>query len=394
MFFDVRTVLALTAINLFAMAIAMSLMMGRNLSPAARMARGSLVAQATGWAAIVASGSFWDLPLSVLAIACGGAANWLMHRALSHWLGPRPFNRTLVVLTVLLPLGYAASFQSYPVRVGWANFLLAAQFALVAISAIHAPGAPPQSLGWRWLLTICYAVMAVLTVARGVMGAWFTELYPSFSTPHPINVAAQVMANVSLVLTMLAILVAWRREVEIKLEQQAHTDPLTGLLNRRGWMKQAELSLAHAQRHGWQSAVLMLDLDHFKHVNDVYGHETGDRVLQVLARAIRHCLRQSDSSGRIGGEEFVLLLPQVDQSEAEKLDARLRETFRRMSAERVKLDLNFSSGLALFDPSSPEGLKKALIQADGAMYQAKASGRGRLCSDPTVNITVPDALIH
>jgi len=230
-------------------------------------------------------------------------------------------------------------------------------------------------------------------LGRGILGAWFTDLYPSFATPHPINVAAQVAANICLVLTMVAVLVAWRREVELKLEEQAHTDPLTNLLNRRGWMRQAEISLALARRHGWDVAVLMLDLDHFKHVNDVYGHEVGDRVLRLLGRSIQHCLRDTDSGGRIGGEEFVLLLPHIDHETATTLDQRLRETFRRMAADRMKLDLNFSSGLAMLDPAKPDGLKKALIHADGAMYQAKANGRGRLCADAEVNITIPDTLI-
>ena len=391
--FDVRTVLALTALNLFAVAAAMSLVMGQNLSPAARSARASLVAQAWGWTAIVAADFVWDMPLSVLAIVFGGLANWFMYQALSHWLGQRPFKPFMLVGLVLMPLGYAISFGSYPIRVGWANGWLAAQFAVLCWAALWVPEANPKSRGWRVLLALCYATVAVLTLGRGILGAWFTDLYPSFATPNPINVAAQVAANICLVLTMVAVLVAWRREVELKLEEQAHTDPLTNLLNRRGWMRQAEISLALARRHGWDVAVLMLDLDHFKHVNDVYGHEVGDRVLRLLGRSIQHCLRDTDSGGRIGGEEFVLLLPHIDHETATTLDQRLRETFRRMAADRMKLDLNFSSGLAMLDPAKPDGLKKALIHADGAMYQAKANGRGRLCADAEVNITIPDTLI-
>jgi diguanylate cyclase (GGDEF)-like protein len=391
--FDVRTVLAITALNLFVVAAAMSLVMGQNLSPAARAARASLVSQAWGWTAIVAADFVWDMPLSVLAIVFGGLSNWYMYQALTHWLGPRPLKRFMLVTAILMPLGYAVSFGSYPIRVGWANGWLATQFAVLCWAAFWVPGANPKSRGWRALLTLCYATMALLTWGRGILGAWFTHLYPTFATPHPINVAAQVAANMCLVLTMVAVLVAWRREVELKLEEQAHTDPLTGLPNRRGWMRQAETSLAHARRHSWKMAVLVLDLDHFKHVNDVYGHEAGDRVLRLLGRAIRHCLRDTDSSGRTGGEEFVLLLPHMDRETASALDQRLRETFRRMAADRLKMDLNFSSGLAVFDPTQPDSLKKALIQADGAMYQAKASGRGRLCADSEVNITIPDTLI-
>ena len=392
--FDVRSVLALTALNLFAISAAMSLVMGKQLSRAARSARASLVAQALGWSAIVASGFFWDFPLSVTAMVCAAASNQLMYHALEGWLGPRPLRRTLMLMSLAMPLGYALGFDSYPFRVGWANLWLASQFAVMATCALWPTAQARQKDGWRLLLALCYSAMTVLTATRGILGAWFTELYPTFTTPHPANVAAQVAANVCLVLTMMAVLVAWRREVEVKLEEQAYTDSLTGLLNRRGWMKHAELTLAHARRHRWNVAVLLLDLDHFKHVNDVYGHEVGDRALHLLGRAIQGCLRESDVSGRMGGEEFVLLLPHIDPPDAQALDQRLRDTYRKLTADRMRLELNFSSGIAFCNLKEPEALKKALIQADGAMYQAKASGRGRLCSSPAVNITVPDALIH
>lgn len=392
--FDVRTVLAITALNLFAISAAMSLVMGKRLSRAARSARVSLVAQALGWSTIVASGYFWDRPLSVLAMACAAASNQLMHQALEGWLGPRPLKRTLLLVGVVMPVGYAVGFDSYPFRVGWANLWLALQFGVLAACALWPTHRARAKDGWRVLLALCYGVMTLLTATRGILGAWFTELYPNFTAPHPANVTAQVAANVCLVLTMMAVLVAWRREVEVKLEEQAYTDALTGLLNRRGWMKHAELTLAHARRNQWNVAVLLLDLDHFKHVNDVYGHELGDRALHLLGRAIHGCLRQSDVSGRMGGEEFVLLLPNIAPPDAQALDQRLRDSFQHLTADRMQLALNFSSGLAFCDLQDPEGLKKALIHADGAMYQAKANGRGRLCASPVINITVPDALIH
>lgn len=391
-FLDIKTILTLTALTLFAVAGAMSLVMGRQLSKAARAARGSLIAQAGGWSTLVAAEFMWDMPLSVLALTCGSAANLLMFIALEHWLGPRPGRTLLRVLCVLMPLGYALSYSSYPVRVGWSNMLLATQFAIVGTAVVWTSSKTNEK-GWRVLLALCYAPMAVLTLGRGILGGWFTELYPTFATPHPINVAAQMAANISLVLSTVAILAAWRREIEIQLERQAHTDPLTSLLNRRGWLKHAEMVVAQARRHRFSVYILMIDLDHFKQVNDRYGHETGDRALMLLGKCIASTMRESDVCGRWGGEEFTLLLPSVDEASATALDQRLRALFQAKSGDKLGITLNFSSGLACCDATLPDALKRALMQADASMYQAKANGRGRLYANADVNITIPDELI-
>lgn len=392
-FLDIKTILTLTALTLFAVAGAMSLVMGRELSAAARAARGSLIAQAGGWTTIVAAEFVWDMPLSVMAITCGSVANLLMFKALEGWLGRRPGKRILYALCILMPLGYAISYDSYPVRVGWSNILLAMQFSIVAVVVLWTSPKTDEK-GWRVLLALCYAPMAVLTLGRGILGAWFTELYPTFVTPHPINVAAQATANMSLVLSTVAVLVAWRREVEMQLEHQAHTDPLTGLLNRRGWTQYADKMVAQARRHRFGVAVLMIDIDHFKQVNDRFGHEAGDRALVLLGQCMQSTMRESDVCGRLGGEEFALLLAHLDEPAAVALDQRLRHLFQTTTGQQLGITLNFSSGLAFCEFSQADALKKALMRADAGMYQAKASGRGRLCANADVNVTVPDQLLH
>jgi diguanylate cyclase (GGDEF)-like protein len=392
-FLDIKTILTLTALTLFAVAGAMSLVMGRELSAAARAARGSLIAQAGGWTTIVAAEFVWDMPLSVVAITCGSVANLLMFKALEGWLGRRPGKRILYALCILMPLGYAISFDSYPVRVGWSNILLAMQFSIVAVAVLWTSPKTDEK-GWRVLLALCYAPMAVLTLGRGILGAWFTELYPTFVTPHPINVAAQATANMSLVLSTVAVLVAWRREVEMQLEHQAHTDPLTGLLNRRGWTQYADKMVAQARRHRFGVAVLMIDIDHFKQVNDRFGHEAGDRALVLLGQCMQSTMRESDVCGRLGGEEFALLLAHLDEPAAVALDQRLRHLFQTTTGQQLGITLNFSSGLAFCEFSQADALKKALMRADAGMYQSKASGRGRLCANADVNVTVPDQLLH
>ena len=152
-----------------------------------------------------------------------------------------------------------------------------------------------------------FMISAAFKLARGMLGA-FTDQYPSFRTPHPVNLAAAVAANVSLVLGTAALLVAWRSEAEHQLRTLAMTDGPTGVLNRRGFTTQGSSLLAHAARHQWPMTALMLDLDHFKQVNDTHGHEAGDRALQLFACRLGDTCRSCDLVGRLGGEEFGVLL--------------------------------------------------------------------------------------
>ena len=145
-----------------------------------------------------------------------------------------------------------------------------------------------------------FMISAAFKLARGMLGA-FTDQYPSFHAPHPVNLAAHVATNVSLVLGTVSLLVAWRTEAEHKLRTLAMTDGLTGVFNRRGFTTQGSSLLAHAARHQWPMTALMLDLDHFKQVNDTHGHEAGDRALQLFARLLGDTCRSGDLVGRLGG---------------------------------------------------------------------------------------------
>ncbi len=136
--------MVINAANLIVVATALPLLMGQRLSWAAGSARASLMVQALGWVAILFSGLWagrWqDLLLSTFAIACFGGGQWFMFEAMRGWLGPRRGRTLLLALVVLTPIGYALSFQVYPVRVGWANFMIAAQLLLVAQSTLSPSG--------------------------------------------------------------------------------------------------------------------------------------------------------------------------------------------------------------------------------------------------------------
>lgn len=376
---DPDTLLVTCVANLLALAFLLPVIMGQALSPAARAARLSLVVHAAAWIAVIVSEPIplplFDRILSGISMACFSFSNWLLFRALGAWLGPRRFVRTLVVAAIVMPVGYVAGFDNYSWRVGWANFWLTVQLLILAYGALF----PKTALRGRWrhALVVCFGTMAALTLGRAILGAFFPEAYPRFAAPHPVNLAALLVANLSMVLTNVSLLVAWREEAEQKLRQLASTDPLTQLLNRRGWEQQAAHAIALAIRHGQPLTLLSLDIDHFKRVNDEYGHETGDACLRLFSHLLRDETRSGDIAARFGGEEFSILLPMTKAAAAEQFDRRLRSKLLALSQAEFGFHLNFSSGLACLE-NETETLDDLLLRADNALYQAKKSGRGHL----------------
>jgi diguanylate cyclase (GGDEF)-like protein len=376
---DIFTVLVLTALNLGTVSLALPLIMGRGISKGARLAQISLMSQTLGWVFIIASdqwnGHWLDPVLSTASMASASLANYLMFFALQDWLGRRPGRQLLRLLTVAMPLGYALCFSNYALRVGYTNLVFAVQLLLVARAALDP--IRPTNLPWRLLISVCYSCVAVMTAGRGILGGFFPELYPNFQSGHPVNIVAQITANVALVLTTVAVLVAWRDEAEAKLREQAYSDGLTGLLNRHGWDERAPALFDQSRRHATPLALIMLDLDHFKRVNDTLGHEVGDQVLRLFSGVLKENRRSSDLAARIGGEEFALLLPHTDLAAATLIEQRLRASLKAACAGKPRLTVDYSAGLAMLQATDTT-LTAFMVRADKALYEAKNAGRGRL----------------
>jgi len=374
---DVLSLLTVAAVNMCMLSLALPLIMGSDLSPAARHARASVIVQAAAWVCMVGAsaaldrGLYWlDHLLSTFSIACMALTQWLMYRALVGWLGPRPWPRVQLALLVLTPLGYTLGFGHYALRVGWANFLLAAMLLIVARSALWP--ARPAAGGWRQLLLVCMLTMAGFTAARGYLGA-FTDLYPSFRAPHPVNLGAAVATNIFLVLSVVALLTAWRDEAEQQLRLQARTDALTGLLNRRGFDERCAGLLAQARRHQWSLTALMLDIDDFKPINDRHGHGMGDAALRLLAQCLQAHTRSGDIVARLGGDEFAIVL--LSGGDHLPLARRLRTCVQSQAPAALGFSLEFSMGAATL-AAADDDMATLLARADAALYAAKARQRG------------------
>lgn len=170
-----------------------------------------------------------------------------------------------------------------------------------------------------------------------------------------------------------------RKEYERRLMELANTDGLTKTLNRRALLEEGESQLELARRHGRPLSLMMIDADHFKKVNDVHGHHVGDAVLVRLADVVRGCLRGTDRLGRLGGEEFAVLMPETDREQAEAVAQRLLRAIRETEVATdtgAALRFTVSIGLAGLETAT-EDLAALLRAADAALYRAKAEGRDR-----------------
>lgn len=176
------------------------------------------------------------------------------------------------------------------------------------------------------------------------------------------------------------------RQSEEIYRQLSITDPLTGIFNRRHFYQLAISELQRTCRYGHPLAVIMIDVDHFKQVNDIHGHAVGDQVLQALSTSVRQSLRAVDIFARYGGEEFIILLPEANLQAvgltAEKLRRKIADQALRLDQSQVKITV--SLGASAFEPAvqpvspTPETLDHLIKLADQALYEAKRAGRNQV----------------
>lgn len=173
-----------------------------------------------------------------------------------------------------------------------------------------------------------------------------------------------------------------QKTLEQALMEMATTDALTGLANRRHLMKELEAECARFRRMGNAISVLMLDLDHFKRINDTWGHAAGDTVLHHFAESLRTLVRKTDIVGRLGGEEFVIVLPETLSCGAHVFAEKIRNAINQamVTIEDTEISYTVSIGIASCTDRRSEDADSILLKADQALYQAKAEGRNRVVS--------------
>ena len=174
------------------------------------------------------------------------------------------------------------------------------------------------------------------------------------------------------------------QEAHQQARAAALEDELTGLHNRRAFYEFGGQLLRHAKRHASPLAMVMMDLDYFKQVNDTYGHDAGDEVLRQIARLLQNRVRESDIVARLGGEEFALLLPDTTMGEAIELTERMLEMLNELVIQHKGRSIRASASFGITRLIvGDQTLEDLMHRADRALYQSKDQGRGRVstCSD-------------
>lgn len=167
-------------------------------------------------------------------------------------------------------------------------------------------------------------------------------------------------------------------EILAKVEILAITDPLTTIPNRRHFEAIIEKEFNKTVRYKTPTSCIMIDIDHFKSINDEYGHRVGDIVLKEMANLIKNCLRKVDTVARWGGEEFVILLPGITKEKAYNTALRIKESIQRYKFSDVQKPITISVGISSIPDPSIDSSEKLIDAADNALYEAKAKGRNTI----------------
>ena len=223
----------------------------------------------------------------------------------------------------------------------------------------------------RWLLGSLTAFAVFLAVAGYLIDP------PADIMDGVTNRAFSVITIVAVALGMVKL-----ASHEHRLLMESITDPLTGLLNRRQFMALSNREETRARRHDLVFAVLMLDIDHFKKINDTYGHPIGDLAIKALADVCNRALRPHDILARYGGEEFVLTLPQTDREGALVVAERIREAVEQneVATDQGPVRFTVSIGVSMYRRGKP--FDQVMEHADQALYRAKQGGRNRVVDLP------------
>ena len=297
------------------------------------------------------------------------------HRGMALYWGRRPSDRAYLVLAALTGATTAISLTQaggHGLRVA-AVCLGAGVMLLATVRLIWVCGRP-QMQRFALVMAVSYGVLAVALCARAVQAlsvAPATKI--SIDAPGHLNVPFAILVLFVGGLINLAQLRLILGRVLQHLTLEARTDALTGTANRRGLMRHLEELHARSLQGDHPYVLMMVDIDHFKAVNDRHGHAEGDRVLTRVAQALRDGLRVGDFVARWGGEEFCVLLPRIRLAEARALAERMTMQIAASGEPRVTISVGVAEAHVQLE--TPEAV---IRRADEAMYRAKQSGRNRV----------------
>lgn len=242
--------------------------------------------------------------------------------------------------------------------------------------------------GITYIAVVAVALVAqskFLVVFFGGLGTLLTIFGFFASHPHSDVDHAIVLLNRGLSIFALLtismtgyILIKRQEQFDSRLIELASTDPLTGLLNRRMLMAEAQRRTEEAERYQGSLSALMLDIDHFKRINDKHGHLAGDAILKAVAGVAKECARRTDYLGRYGGEEFLLVCPNTEREEAAIVAERIRAATEQLDSASLGVASKVTVSVGVAELQQSASVSELIDAADRALYRAKRGGRNRV----------------
>jgi len=339
-----------------------------------------------GWSTALGAASMFVLwlesrdagagPVPVAGILALGQAALLLQGCLALFGGRQPAWLTPILLAAAAP-AYAATLLAWPPP---ASFLLIAGLhaGFCGLAAFHALRARERTgRSFRIGFGSLYGLLALLTVARvaDVLAGGIEGAPRGVYTETPLHEAAALVWALSPLLTALTVLGMLNARMSRKLLEQALTDELTGVHTRRHLLDEAPRMLARQRAQRRRGAVMMLDLDHFKRINDDHGHRAGDLVLRRAALTMRRALRADSLLARYGGEEFCAVVPVHSEADAAAAAERVRLALSAQPVTVGKRQIRLTVSIGLAVQRGDLRFDELLAIADDAVYQAKARGR-------------------
>ncbi|ROH93686.1 GGDEF domain-containing protein [Stagnimonas aquatica] len=267
--------------------------------------------------------------------------------------------------------------RNLSVRILLMAALLAGYSAACLVDAWRAQRREP--LRMRYAAMLAFALLLLVMPVRALVTLRLGAPTQGYLSPDLTQALVTLMVVLTVLLWNLSIMSMSHERLENRLRGMAYNDPLTGAYNRAGFRNLAQRQLQRSARDRQPVSLLLMDLDHFKRINDHHGHEAGDGLLRGFVEAVQQWVRPGDLLARYGGEEFCVLLPGSQASEAEVVAERIRAGFEqlRLGGALAAVGTTVSIGVAEL-PTASVDLEEALRRADQALYAAKHDGRNRV----------------
>lgn len=381
MVLDIRTTIMLAAALALLVGLSLRYVLRdypATLLPSIRLWTLGILLQPTAWMLYGMRDQVADWLTMVVANALLSLAYAKQVQALRTFAG-RPHNLTLiyapVAAVVLAEIVFTYFVPSLRLRLVSASTAYCLQMlsAVVVLIDSHAR----QRRSSHLLTAVAFLMLAVVVIVRIFYEGLRRDTLPHALAATPMQSVLFALAAFFPTIATLGFVLMCSDRLHQELERQATIDSLTGISNRRTLLDLATRAIALAHRHKRPLSLLLVDADHFKRINDVYGHETGDAALQTLVATLQGVLRSEDLLGRLGGEEFVIVLPETDETAAHASAERLRAAVENVefSAQQQRVALRVSIGIAQIGDN--DDFASMLRRADLAMYAAKRAGRNR-----------------